>query len=66
MKRLSILFAATLLLGGCAGEGGPSAEEVQAQLERGVRGEGRLGTIDRTDDPYVKDREGTRLPEAGP
>ena len=59
--HLTALFVGAILLSGCANEG-PTGEEFQEQLRRGVSGEGRLGTIDRSDDPYVKDREPAQLP----
>lgn len=51
-----------LCLVGCANEG-PTAEEFQEQLARGVRGEGQLEPeIDRTNDPYVRPRDPTPPP----
>ena len=58
MKRLFtvLAFAGVCALGGCAGEG-PTGQELQDQVGRGIRGEGQLSSdIDRTDDPYVKPR----------
>ena len=60
MKRLLSALASLALLGvvGCATEG-PTAEELQEQVGRGLRGEGQLSPdIDRTGDPYVRPREG--------
>ena len=52
------LAAAASLIIGCANDG-PTPEEVQQQLERGVTGQGELTPdIDRTGDPYVKPRGG--------
>jgi hypothetical protein len=64
VKRLLPVFAtaAALFVIGCASEG-PTAEELQGQFERGVRGEGQVTPdIDRTGDPYVKPREGRPVP----
>jgi hypothetical protein len=53
------LLALSLLLmfAGCATEG-PTADELGEQLRRGAAGEGQLGPIDRSNDPYVRPREG--------
>lgn len=58
MKFLASAAAAVPLafLCSCANEG-PTGEEVQEQFRRGLSGEGRLGPIDRSDDPYVRERE---------
>ena len=60
MKLLLAVLLVASALGaiGCANEG-PTSEELQQRLGRGIRGEGQLteGT-DRTDDPYVKPRGG--------
>ena len=64
MKRLLSALASAALLGfgGCAAEG-PTGEELQEQVGRGLRGEGRLSPeIDRTGDPYVRPREGAPPP----
>lgn len=61
MKPVLVAFASACLLNflGCANEG-PTGQELQDQLGRGIRGEGQLTTdIDRTGDPYVKPREGS-------
>jgi hypothetical protein len=51
-------FAGALCLGACANEG-PTGEELQEQVGRGLRGEGEVTPeIDRTNDPYVRPREG--------
>ena len=60
MERLFIAFALVGVLGlaSCANEG-PTADELGQRLQKGVRGEGQLSPdIDRTNDPYVKTREG--------
>ena len=60
MKLLftAVASAAALCLSGCANEG-PTAEDLQEKVARGVRGEGQLSPdIDRTGDPYVRPREG--------
>ena len=63
MKRLftALLFAGALCTLGCANDG-PTGEEIQEQVGRGLRGEGTISPeIDRTGDPYVKSREGSGL-----
>ena len=60
MKRLfaPLALASTLCFGSCANEG-PTAEELGDRIQKGVRGEGQLSPdIDRTNDPYVRTREG--------
>ncbi|CAN5732624.1 hypothetical protein BH20VER1_BH20VER1_12600 [soil metagenome] len=59
VNRLLAALAAAALLGfvGCATEG-PTPEEVGEQFRRGAAGEGQLGPIDRSNDPYVRPREG--------
>ena len=43
---------------GCANDG-PTGPEIQEQFGRGMRGEGQLSSdIDRTNDPYVRPRDG--------
>lgn len=56
---LAVLFlASALAFPGCANEG-PTAEELQDRLGKGIRGEGQLTPdIDRSNDPYVKPRGG--------
>ncbi len=64
MKHLFAALALAGVLGfaGCAGEG-PTSDELQEQVGRGLRGEGTLSTdIDRTGDPYVTPREGPPAP----
>jgi hypothetical protein len=64
VERLFTALAAlaTLWLIGCAHEG-PTSEELQDQVGRGLRGEGQITPdIDRTGDPYVKPREGPPAP----
>ena len=54
----ALVIASALALAGCANDG-PTSEEVQAQLQRGATGHGQLTPdVDRSDDPYVKPREG--------
>ncbi len=54
----SITSAGALCLAGCANEG-PTAEELEEKFRRGATGHGQLTPdIDRSDDPYVKPREG--------
>lgn len=57
-----LTLAAALGCAGCANEG-PTTDELQDQFGRGIRGEGRVTSdIDRSDDPYVKPREGAPPP----
>ena len=50
--------AATLCFAGCANEG-PTPEELQEQVRRGVTGEGQVQPeIERSGDPYVRPRGG--------
>jgi hypothetical protein len=56
----ALAFAATLCLASCASDG-PTPEELQEQVRRGVSGEGQLGPIDRSNDPYVKPRGGASV-----
>jgi len=62
--RVKLLFAcfaasAGFLLGSCAEDDTPPAEDVREHLERGATGQGELGPINRQDDPYVNPREGS-------
>ena len=64
MRRLfaALGFAGALCFGACANEG-PTGEELQEQVGRGLRGEGQLSPdLDRTNDPYVRPREGAGTP----
>jgi hypothetical protein len=57
LKALSAAFciASAILLGACADPiEKPPAQEAGEKFQRGIRGEGTLGPVDRTDDPYVK------------
>ncbi len=57
LKALSAAFciASAILLGGCADPiEKPPAQEAGKKFSRGIRGEGTLGPMDRSDDPYVK------------
>ncbi len=48
-----------LAFGGCADPlEKPIGQEAQEHFQRGISGQGELGNIDRSDDPYVKPREG--------
>ena len=61
MKAVLAAIAAASFVG-CVNDG-PTAEEVQAQLQRGATGQGELTPdIDRTGDPYVRPREGQPTP----
>jgi hypothetical protein len=69
MKRLFALSLSIsiLALGSCADEGEKiSGQEVGEHLQRGVSGQGQLGGIDRTDDPYVKQGNSQPPPEPTP
>lgn len=57
--------AGALFLGSCANEG-PTPEELQEQFRRGVSGEGQLGPVDRSNDPYIRPREGDPRPAPTP
>ncbi len=63
MKRFlaAAASAGALLISGCA-ENTPPAEEVREQFRRGFSGEGQLGPIDRSDDPYVNPRGTDPIP----
>ncbi|MBA3832722.1 MAG: hypothetical protein H0X34_12685 [Chthoniobacterales bacterium] len=63
MKRLvtTLTSAAGLWVGGCASDTSP-AEAVQEHLQRAAAGEGQLGPIDRTDDPFINPRVGDTTP----
>jgi hypothetical protein len=57
MKRIfvALALANALLLGGCADESEQiTGQELGKKFQRGVSGEGQLGPMDRTDDPYVR------------
>jgi len=57
LKALSAAFciACAIMLGGCADPlEKPPAQEAGEKFSRGIRGEGTLGPMDHTDDPYVK------------
>ncbi|MCA1660592.1 MAG: hypothetical protein LC642_08685, partial [Verrucomicrobiaceae bacterium] len=57
LKAFSIAFcvASAILAGGCADPlEKPIAEEAAEKFKRGIRGEGQLGPIDRSDDPYIR------------
>ncbi len=57
LKAFFIAFgiASAILLGSCADPlEKPPAQEASEKFQRGIRGEGTLGPMDRTDDPYVK------------
>jgi hypothetical protein len=58
LKALSIAFciASALLTSGCADPlEKPIGDEAAEKFKRGIRGEGTLGPIDRSDDRYIKE-----------
>lgn len=55
----AIVLGGALLTGGCADEiEQQTVNDVPNKFQRGITGEGQLGPRDRTDDPYVKPRNG--------
>ena len=64
---MKLLLAACVFAGivgfmGCASDG-PTSQDLGDRFGRGIRGEGTLTPdIDRSDDRYVKPREGAPLP----
>jgi len=57
LKAFSIAFliANAILLAGCADPlEKPVVREVPEKFQRGITGNGRLGPMDRTDDPYIR------------
>jgi hypothetical protein len=57
LKAFSIAFciASAILIGGCADPiEKPMVQEAQEKFQRGITGQGTLGPMDRTDDPYIK------------
>jgi len=59
LKAFSIAFclASAILLGGCADPiERPMAQEAGEKFQRGITGNGTLGPIDRSDDPYIRER----------
>jgi hypothetical protein len=60
MKSAPVCFilAGAFALAGCADElEQPTTQEVGQHFRRGVRGEGNLGPLDRSDDPFVRPNE---------
>jgi hypothetical protein len=58
LKAFSIAFCigTAIFIGGCADPlEKPIGDEAAEKFKRGIRGEGTLGPIDRTNDPYIKD-----------
>jgi hypothetical protein len=50
-----LLVASAIVFGGCTDPlEKPPAQEAGEKFQRGIRGEGTLGPLDRSDDPYVK------------
>ena len=69
MKRLfALVFSISMLaVASCADDREKiSGQEVGEHLQRGVSGQGRLGGIDRSDDPYVKTGISQPPPEPTP
>jgi hypothetical protein len=59
LKAFSIAFclASAILIGGCADPiEKPMAQEAGEKFQRGITGNGTLGPIDRSDDPYIRER----------
>jgi len=57
LKAFSIAFciASAILAGGCADPlEKPLAEEAAEKFKRGITGQGQLGPMDRSDDPYLR------------
>ena len=57
MKAFSLVFciASAILFGGCADPlEKPLLQEAGEKFQRGIRGEGTIGPMDRTDDPYIR------------
>jgi hypothetical protein len=59
LKAFSIAFlvwSAAVMFTGCADPlEQPMVQEVPEKFQRGITGNGRLGPIDRTDDPYIRE-----------
>jgi hypothetical protein len=56
LKAFAIAFciASTILIGGCADPiEKPLGDEAAEKFKRGITGQGTLGPMDRTDDPYI-------------
>jgi len=48
-------LASAMYLGGCADPmEKPAAQEAAQHFQRGISGQGTLGPLDRSDDPYVR------------
>lgn len=57
LKALSLAFsiASAIFIAGCADPlEKPIGDEAAEKFKRGIRGEGQLGPIDRSDDQYIK------------
>jgi hypothetical protein len=58
LKAFSIAFciATAVFIGGCADPlEKPLGEEAAEKFKRGIRGEGTLGPIDRSNEPYIRE-----------
>jgi hypothetical protein len=57
LKAFPVAFfvAIVILVAGCADPlEKPVVQEVPQKFQRGITGNGTLGPVDRTDDPYIK------------
>ena len=57
LKAFSIAFliASAILIAGCADPiEKPVVQEAQEKFQRGITGNGTLGPVDRSEDPYIK------------
>jgi len=57
LKALSTVLgiASAILLGACADPiEKPPLQEASEKFQRGIRGEGTIGPIDRSNDPYIR------------
>jgi hypothetical protein len=52
---IAFVLVSAVLFGGCADPiEKPITQEAQEKFQRGITGQGQLGPMDRTDDPYIK------------
>ena len=59
MKRISfLLLGAYAFIGfGCETQENEMAQEVQQKFQRGISGQGQVGPVDRSTDPFVRPRD---------